>query len=178
MVKIVIGVLIAAVVVIVGFMILDPNVNTNITGSVTEVSETNTTSYKIEGEVNLPGTYALGESATMQELIDAAGGLTANADELAFFSDAVLTANNTYYIASKYDYSDVCNTDEIVKVNINKDDEDTLTTINGISSSIAASIVSYRTGNGVFNTIESLLDVYGIGNATYLKVRNFVKLHE
>ena len=178
MVKLVIGVLIAAVVVIVGFMILDPNVSTNQAGTITEVSETNTTTYKIEGEVNLPGTYSLGEDATMQELIDAAGGLTNNADELAFFSDAVLTANNSYYIASKFDYADVCNSNEIVKVNINKDDEDTLTTINGISTSVAASIVSYRTGNGTFNTVEDLLQVYGIGNATYLKVRNYVILHE
>lgn len=178
MVKLVIGVLIAAVVVIVGFMILDPKVNTNTTGTIVNSNSDNTITYKIEGEVNLPGTYSLGESATMQQLIDAAGGLTNNADELAFFSDAVLTPNNSYYIASKYDYNDVCNTEEIKKVNVNKDSEDELTTVNGISTSIAASIVSYRTGNGTFNTIEDLMEVYGIGNATYLKVRNFVTLHE
>jgi len=51
-------------------------------------------------------------------------------------------------------------------------------TVNGITTSIATSIVSYRSENGIYNTIEDLLNVYGIGNATYHKVRNYVVLHK
>ena len=50
--------------------------------------------------------------------------------------------------------------------------------VSGVTTSIASSIVSYRTENGMFNTIEQLMDVYGIGNATYHKIRNYVILHE
>ena len=113
----------------------------------------------------------------MADLIQAGGGLTNNADDLAFFEQASLKAGNTYYIASKYDATDICNSDPIVKVNVNSDTADTLTNVNGITTSIASSIVSYRTSNGVFQTIEQLMEVYGIGNATYRKVRNFVTLH-
>ena len=176
MYKIIIGVVIAAAVVIIGFMIIDPKVNTNKTGTTTtEVASGD--AYTIEGEVNKPGTYLLTDTVTMKDLIQAAGGETTNADELAFFEDAVLKSGNTYYIASKFDNTDICNDSEIKKVNINADDAETLQTVNGVTSSIASSIVSYRTSNGVFKTLEQLTEVYGICNATYRKIRNYVILH-
>ena len=79
---------------------------------------------------------------------------------------------------NKYDASDICSNKEIEKVNINKASNDELTKINGITSSIASSIVSYRTSAGTFKCLEDLLSVYGIGNATYRKIRNYVYLHE
>ena len=181
MAKLIIGVLIATVVVIVGFMILDPSVSLNQPASQVETVDSDALGgyqFSIEGEVNKPGTYTLNENVTMIDLITAAGGVTSNADDLAYFEDATLTSGSTYYIASKYNASDICSNDEIAKVNINLDDADKLMTINGITSSIASSIVSYRTGTGTFRTVEQLLEVYGIGNATYRKVRNFVILHE
>lgn len=179
MYKIIIGVVIAAAVVIIGFMIIDPKVNTtkNNSSSAEETQVATGDAYIIEGEVNKPGTYRFTNAITMADLIEASGGITTNADELAFFEDAPLTKGNTYYIASKFDDSDICSKTEIAKVNINADDSEKLTTINGITPSIASSIVSYRTSNGVFKTLEQLTEVYGIGNATYHKIRNFVILH-
>lgn len=177
MYKVIIGVIIAAAVVIIGFMIIDPKVNTQKAAQTSEQVSVSGEAYTIEGEVNKPGTYLLTENITMGDLIQAGGGLTSNADDLAFFEDAALKAGNTYYIASKFDNTDICNNKEIAKVNINTDDADTLMSINGITSSIASSIVSYRTSNGAFKTVEQLTEVYGIGNATYRKIRNFVILH-
>ena len=182
MYKIIIGVVIATAVVIIGFLVIDQVFNNqnattnNSTQTVTSSGKSGST-YTIEGEVNKPGSYSISDTVTMADLIQASGGITSNADELAYFSEATLTAGNTYYIASKYDNTDVCNNQPITKVNINADDADTLTSINGITSSIATSIVSYRTSNGVYNTVEQLMEVYGIGNATYRKIRNFVILH-
>ena len=176
MYKVIIGVVIAAAVLIIGFMMIDPKVNNNQTTNTTQTID-NGSAYTIEGEVNKPGTYVLKDGITMADLIQAGGGLTNNADDLAFFEQASLKAGSTYYIASKYDATDICNSDPIVKVNVNSDTADTLTNVNGITTSIASSIVSYRTSNGVFQTIEQLMEVYGIGNATYRKVRNFVTLH-
>ena len=174
-----IGVVIVTAIVIMGFMIIDPKVTAANVNMVTEIVEGGVSSFKytIEGEVNKPGSYALNETVTMGDLISAAGGVTANADDFAYYEDTVLKSGSTYYIASKYNANDICNTEEIVKVNINSDDADTLMSVNGITSSIASSIVSYRTGNGYFKTIEQLLEVYGVGNATYRKIRNFVILH-
>lgn len=178
MYKVIIGVVIAAAVLIIGFMMIDPNVNTNQQANNSgQVTDTSGSSYSIEGEVNKPGTYVLSDNITMADLIKAGGGTTNNADDLAYFENATLTAGSTYYIASKFDATDVCNNSPISKVNINSDPADTLTSVNGITSSIASSIVSYRQSNGVFNTVEQLMEVYGIGNATYRKIRNYVILH-
>lgn len=180
MYKIIIGVVIATAVVIVGFLIIDSNFNNkSATQNNTALNsgKDSKNSFTIEGEVNKPGTYALTSEITMADLLQAGGGVTANADPLAYYEEATLKAGTTYYIASKYDNNDVCNSSTITKVNINSDPTEALTSINGITSTIASSIVSYRTSNGNFKTIEQLMEVYGIGNATYRKVRNYVILH-
>ena len=177
MFKILIGVVVAAFVVIMGFLIIDPDLNqSNNTNSIVEVVNDGFR-YTVEGEVNKAGTYVLSDNVTMSDLIQAAGGIKSSADELSYFDFAPLKSGSTYYIASKYDDTDICSKTEITKVNINEDDAATLMTVNGITTSIASSIVSYRTENGVFDTLEELMEVYGIGNATYHKIRNYVILH-
>ena len=176
MFKILIGVLAAAFIIIIGFLVIDPKVNnTNVITS--SSSSEHSTTITIEGEVNKPGTYSVEEGATMGDLISLAGGITSIADERCFYYDSLLTAGKAYYIAPLYDVNDICNTTELTKVNINTDSSDILTSINGISASVASSIVSHRNENGDFLFIENLLDVYGIGNATYKKVRTYVILH-
>ena len=179
MVKVLIGVVVAAFIVVIGFLLIDPDLNqVTDNGAVTEVIDTQSGSkYTIEGEVNKAGTYVLSDGATMADLIAAAGGTNSNADDLAYFENATLKSGSTYYIAGKYDATDICSKSEVTKVNINEDDATTLMSVNGITTSIASSIVSYRTENGIFNTIEQVMEVYGIGNATYHKIRNYVILH-
>ena len=178
MVKILIGVVIVTVLVITTFLILDPNIGIAQNGAtVTEVSN-NTFVITVEGEVYKPGTYTLEDGATMKDLIDTAGGATSQADERAYYETAALVNGSSYYIASKFDATDLCNSSAITKVNINSDSSETLASINGITSTIANSIVTYREENGLFSTIEELQEVYGIGPATYKKVRGYVILHE
>jgi len=174
MTKLIIGVVVFAVVILAGMMFIVPS--TNSTANTTEISETN--SYTIEGEVSKPGTYVIADAVSMSDLINAAGGPVHNTDDRSYFDEVVLKPGSTYYIGGKYDASDVCSTTAIDKVNINKDSAETLTKINGITSSIASSIVSYRAEAGTYTTLEDLLNVYGIGNATYRKIRNYVILHE
>lgn len=176
MFKTMIGILAVAIIAIVGFLVIDPNVNNGNSYLLSFVSE-DLFKATIEGEVNKAGTYVLNEGTLLSDLIDSAGGVSDNSDPLAYFLDAELENGMTYYIASKYDESDICSDKEVEKVNINSDDAEKLASINGISSSVANSIISYRNENGLFKTIEQLLNVYGIGNATYTKVRNYVTLH-
>ena len=178
MFKIILLVVIGTIALIGVFTFMDPN-NASLNGT-TDVTETtkNTFSVTVEGAVYKPGTYTLEEDATMEDLLSAAGGVTSAADDRAYYEDALLVKGMTYYIASRYDASDLCSTTELTKVNVNNDEASVLTTANGITSSIAESIVTYRTSNGLFSTIEQLQEVYGIGSATYKKIRNYVILHE
>ena len=188
MAKALIGVLVVTVAVIVVFMFVDPNINvSNQTDptSVVYVSD-NTTSISledgyftatVEGDVSKPGSYVFGEGATMSDLIEAAGGPTEYADDKAYNLDATIKAGQTYFIASKYDTSNVCTLTELAKVNINSDNVDTLVASKYFTSTVANSIISHRTEHGSFQTLEDIMDVYGIGNATYTKVRNYITLH-
>ena len=179
MIKILIGVVIVTVIVIATFIVLDPNtgiVNNGV--QVTEVVDSHTLNVSVEGEVYKPGTYTLEEGKTLGDLIEDAGGLTSSADVRAFYETVELVSGSSYFIASLYDINDACNNDEINKVNINSDDATTLATANGITSTLANSIVTYRNENGLFQTLEQLQEVYGIGPATYKKVRGYVILHE
>lgn len=183
MIKIFAAVLITCVVVIVVFQFVDPNVESaGGNASTTLVSDSNTTSNSISvtiaGEVTRPGTYVLETNTTLDDLISVANGLTTNADELAFDTSYLLEDASSYYIAPKYDHSDVCSMEPIVKTNINKDDEEGLQLVKGIGSTIAKAIVSYRTTNGTFARIEDLKKVNGIGNATFEKIKDYVRLRD
>ena len=175
MLKILIGIVVVTIAAIAAFVIIDPKMQASSAGTVTEVATTFTVA--IEGEVYKTGNFTMKDGSTIADLIETAGGTTVNADSRAYYDEALLTKGMTYYIASRYDTSDVCSASEVNKVNINYDDSDTLTTVSGITSTIANSIVTYRQENGLFATIEELMEVYGIGNATYRKIRNYVILH-
>ena len=175
MFKILIGIVVVTIAAIAAFLIIDPKTQAEAAGTVTEVASTFTVA--IEGEVYKTGNYTMKDGSTMLDLITSAGGVTVSADSRAYYEEAELTKGMTYYIASRYDTSDVCNASEVNKVNINIDDASTLTTVSGITSTIANSIVSYRSENGLFSTLEQLMEVYGIGNATYRKIRSYVILH-
>ncbi len=175
MFKILIGVVVATIAVISVFLFIDPNIQGNAANTATEVATTITVA--VEGEVYNPGNFTMDEGATMADLIATAGGVTVNADSRAYYESASITKGMTYYIASRYDSSDICNTNEVTKVNVNTDDANTLTTVSGITQTLANSIVSYRETTGEFSTLEDLMEVYGIGNATYRKIRGYVILH-
>ena len=132
----------------------------------------------ISGEVARPGTYSLPNGAKLSELFTSSGGTTSNADALAYFEDITLNAKVSYYVAPLYDNGDVCSMTPISKVNINSANATDLMTLNGVSSAISQSILSWRTANGNFKYLEQIMEVSGIGNATYTKLRNYITLRD
>lgn len=181
MIKLFAAVLATVVVMIVVFQVIDPSVEkAGGNASTTLVDDSNKTSgtlsVSIDGEIKRSGTYVLEENTTLEELISVAGGLTTNADECAFDTTYLLEDKATFYIAPKYDHSDVCSMEPIVKANINQDDEEGLQVVKGIGSTVAKAIVTYRQTNGEFKRIEDLKKVSGIGNATFEKVKDYVRL--
>lgn len=63
-------------------------------------------------------------------------------------------------------------------VNINQADAATLAErLNGIGIKKAEAIVSYREQNGPFKSVDDLLNVSGIGDATLEKNRNLISLN-
>lgn len=179
MTKVFIGVLVVTVVMIVIFQFIDPTAPATITQSIDTVANVGsgeTISVSITGEVTRTGTYLLENGAILDDLIKVASGVTSNADELAYDTSYVLSDGLAFYIAPKYNNTDVCSLEPIIKVNINNDSAEDMQIINGIGSSTAAAIVSYREKNGPYKRIEDIKNVSGIGNATFEKVKNYIRL--
>lgn len=176
MTKLIIGAIIATFIVIFIFTKLDPHLKPS--GSDTETCEVGSDylSLTVSGEVMRPGTYVLELDATLDDLITIAGGPTSNADARAYLTTTVLEVSINYYIAPLYDKTDVCGDHPFEKVNINSDPKEVLMSINGIGSSVASSIISYRETNGSFTYLEQVMRVNGIGNATFEKIKNYIIL--
>ncbi|MGB9441163.1 MAG: helix-hairpin-helix domain-containing protein [Desulfobacterales bacterium] len=62
------------------------------------------------------------------------------------------------------------------KVNINKADTKTLTTLKGIGKDRAVKIVEYREKNGPFQKIEELMKVKGIGKKIFEQNKNVLSV--
>jgi competence protein ComEA len=60
------------------------------------------------------------------------------------------------------------------KVNINTAESTALETLPGIGPSLAQRIIDYRQANGPFGQIEDIMEVSGIGPATFDKIRDLI----
>ncbi len=177
MLKLMIGVVIATVIIVFAFTIINNNSSPNIgSNSITITSEDAYLSLTITGQVTRPGTYVAKADETIGDLIMAAGGPTSNADARAYIEETLLQKGVNYYIAPINDLDDYCGDKALAKVNINADNRDTLMEVNGIGGTIASDIIAYRAEHGQFTYLEELLKVRGIGNATFEKIKNFVVL--
>lgn len=177
MLKLMIGVVIATVIVIFAFTLINNNTGPVVTsGPSIQVVDENFLTLTITGQVAKPGTYVVKKEDKLGDLIMAAGGPTSNADARAYFEDAELVKGTTYYIAPINDVDDYCGDNKLVKVNINTDTREQLMEIKGVGSTIASDIITYRNENGGFTYLEELQKVRGIGKSTFESLKNYVVL--
>lgn len=66
------------------------------------------------------------------------------------------------------------NTNDDNKVSLNKATKEQLMTIKGIGESKANDIINYRQENGEFKSIEDIMNVKGIGNALFDKIKEYI----
>lgn len=66
------------------------------------------------------------------------------------------------------------NPTEKTKININTATSDELKELNGIGDSKAASIIQYREENGAFAKPEDIINVSGISQTLYEKIKDFI----
>ncbi len=112
----------------------------------------------IGGAVNNPGFYPLKAGDSIDDVIRAAGGTSANAE----------TSRLKLYIP------EVGKEEPPQKVNLNRAEAWLLQALPGIGESKAQAIIDYRQQNGRFHNINELTKVEGIGTATYERIKDLI----
>ena len=121
----------------------------------------------IQGEVEQEGTYTFDMYTTLGEAIDEAGILE-GADLDTLNRETVLKDHDVIVVPEKQP-------DE-PRISINTASAGQLCTLRGIGPSTAARIIEYREENGLFQTLEDLMRVKGIGSSTFEKIRDQICL--
>jgi competence protein ComEA len=136
----------------------------------------------VAGWVRRPGVYGFEEGDRVIDAIDAAGGARPGA-MLASLNLAAPLADGTQILVPKQvrgATGPVGPTGGAAPgapgglVNVNSASAVDLEALPGIGEVIAQAIVDYRTENGPFATVDELLDVSGIGDATLAEIRDLV----
>ena len=157
------------------FQQIDPNIS--ISNTQTQVTEqSNKISITIEGEIKIPGIYKMEITSTLFDLVEKAGGLTELADTNAINLTLSLDNRNYFYIPKISQEVECVPQPAFVKINVNSATVEELATINYVSLTLAEKIVNYRNENGPFLALEDLMNVSGIGQATYEKIRDYITL--
>lgn len=139
----------------------------------------------ITGEVLHPGVYQLVEDARIYELLMEAGGYTPEADEFACNLAGKVSDGMQIHIPNKVDseekreiiIGDTDTTGEVnVKVNLNEASISRLMDIPGIGTVKAEAIITYREKHGAFQSIEDIMQVEGIKNGTYEKIKDYIDI--
>lgn len=133
------------------------------------------------GAVANPGVYELPEGSRIFQAIQAAGGFLEEARQDSLNQAAVLSDGIRLYVPTMEETENIPeNISEGILgedgglVNINTADEEELCTLTGIGSSKAKSIIEYRTKNGNFQKIEDIMNVEGIKDGLFQKIRDSI----
>jgi competence protein ComEA len=114
----------------------------------------------IEGAVANPGSFPLRVNDTLHDLVDAAGGFSQNAD----------SSNIKIIVPQKGDSSIA------QQIDINRADIWLLQALPGIGEVRAQAIVDFRTQNGPFKNIEEMMNVPGLSQAIFDKLKAFITI--
>ena len=131
----------------------------------------------VGGAVSDSGVYLLPQGSRLYEAIEAAGGMTKDADpyylnQAKILEDAeqiiVLTTQEVQERKQQIQHEE----EEAGLVNINTADVTQLMQLNGIGQSRAEAIVAYREQCGRFKQIEDIQQVTGIKAGLYEKIKD------
>ena len=133
----------------------------------------------VTGAVANPGVYSLDEGLRVCDAVEAAGGLTEDADASTVNLARVLSDGEHIALPTKAEVETALGSAGGAAVasslvNINTADASALETLSGVGSATAQAIISDREQNGPFSTIEDLMRVDGIGEKKFAKLKDSI----
>ena len=135
----------------------------------------------VAGAVNKPGVVKLPGGSRVYEAIEQAGGFREEAKQDSVNQAAFLEDGQQLYIYTEEEYenfsrqpggADASAEAADGKININQASEAELMTLPGIGEAKAADILRYREENGRFEQIEDIMNISGIKEAVFSKIKD------
>ena len=140
------------------------------------------------GRVAVPGVYELEAGSRICDAVEAAGGMLQDAADECINQAAFLEDGQKIYIPSREEVQEqsangLWQNDNSVnnsagtsesddRVNINRAGKEELMTLTGIGERKAEAILEYRQTHGGFDSVEELMQVEGIKQGTYEKIKD------
>ena len=147
----------------------------------------------IRGAVRNPGVYALPPGSRLEDVVEAAGGVTDEADSEAMHLSLRVHDEGYYYIgrigetprppvaaalaSTTTDGPGSSAPGSGGVIDLNTASAELLETLPGIGEVRANAIVDYRRQNGCFQSTSDVTKVSGIGSGTYEKIRDLVTVN-
>lgn len=142
----------------------------------------------VDGAVVSPGVYRLKDGARVAQAIDAAGGLTPEADVTGLNRASKVADGQKIYVPKVGERQTIAAgdgadggavaasgaKDAAGLININTASAAELQTLSGIGPSMAQSIIDDRTKNGPFASVDDLMRVSGIGEKKLAKIKDCI----
>lgn len=127
------------------------------------------------GYVEQPGVYPLKPGARICDALELAGGVTADGKPEALDQAQRVEDGQTIYVPGRYEDVENVDVDDGL-VDINKADKAMLMTLPGIGESKAEMILQYREEHGNFEAVEDLMNIPGIKEGVYNKIKDSIKV--
>lgn len=129
------------------------------------------------GAVAMPGVVEIPAGSRAQAAIDAAGGFSESADTAYVNLAAPIEDGEQLFIPTKEEAEALRKNQAAVQngiVNLNTADVRLLCTLPGIGESRAGDIVAYRLEHGGFTDTKEIMQVPGIKESTYEKIKDLI----
>lgn len=140
------------------------------------------TSY-ICGAIKNPGVYTLDYGARIGDLVELALGFNENADDTYLNLAQKVEDGEKIYVPTKEETLSIRENEilgsienEDGLININTASKDLLMGLPGIGESKAESIIHYRENEALFKSTEDLMNITGIKDGVYNKVKEYIKV--
>ena len=156
----------------------------------------------IKGSVKKPGVYTLKENSRTNDAIIASGGLLKNANTRFINLSKILNDGDVIVVYSNEEikkaqkeerivvetpcvceevkndscYKEDKETETTSKININTATINELIKLNGIGESKAKLIIEYRTKNGKFKDIKEIMNIKGISETLFSKIKENITI--
>lgn len=139
----------------------------------------------VSGAVMAPGLVEIESGGRVNDAVNAAGGLSAEADPSAINLAALVTDGTHVHIPAAGELGRVESSggesgeapgEGSATVNINIASQSELETIPGVGPVTAQAIIEWREAHGPFTSVDQLIEISGIGERTLERIRPHVSI--